>query len=659
MAENETANPWLILARDAYSMSTSFVDNNYRRTWEDAIRHFQNRHAAGSKYHSALYKYRSKIFRPKSRSAIRNNEAAVAAAFFANKDVVSIEPQNPNDDLQQASAAVNQELLNYRLEKTIPWFLICIGGAQEAMNVGVVCSCQEWRYREKFIKTPVMDDKVGGVVVDEEGKPILLESIKVVEDKPVIRLIPVENIRIDPAADWTDPVNSSPYVIELIPMYVKDVKARMKEDYTGEGKWINVGEDRIKSATKQNYDTTRMERDHRREDKYNEKGSSRPLSGFDTVWVHRNIINRNGVDYVYYTLGTEEILSEPKPLDQVFLHKIRPYVIGCAVIEAHRIFANGLTELGKPVQQEINEIANQRMDNVKLVLNKRWIARRGAQVDVRSLVRNVPGSVTLANDPVNDVRAHDFSDVTGSSFQEQDRLNLDFDELVGAFSASTIQSNRTINETVGGMAMLRGSVNGLVEYVIRTISETWVEPVMKQLVKLEQAYESDKVILAIAGERAKLYQKFGVDAVTDELLNQELTMSVNVGFSSTDPIQRVNMFMTALRMIKEIMDEAPPGLKIAEVVKEIFGRIGYKSADRFFDLGDDGQEPQTAQLIQKIQKLEQALMDKQGDRQLKLIETQMKEEGQNKRKENELKTRLMEKSIDLRNPVSGEKRAAL
>jgi hypothetical protein len=35
---------------------------------------------------------------------------------------------------------------------------------------------------------------------------------------------------------------------------------------------------------------------------------------------------------------------------------------------------------------ETNEIGNQRLDNVKFVLNKRWLIRRGANIDVESLL---------------------------------------------------------------------------------------------------------------------------------------------------------------------------------------------------------------------------------------------------------------------------------
>ena len=149
MPDGDKDNKWLKRAKAAYDQSTTFVDNNYRKHWEDGERHFQSKHASGSKYHKAAYQYRSRIFRSKTRSVIRSNEAAAAAAFFANKDVINMEAQNYDDEYQRASADVLQELLNYRLTNTIPWFMTCIGGYQDTMKVGVVCSYQNWDYKEK------------------------------------------------------------------------------------------------------------------------------------------------------------------------------------------------------------------------------------------------------------------------------------------------------------------------------------------------------------------------------------------------------------------------------------------------------------------------------------------------------------------------------
>jgi hypothetical protein len=84
---------------------------------------------------------------------VRKNEATAALAFFSNPDVVSVDPVNEEDEAQSWAALVMKELLQYRLTKTIPWFLTVIGGFQDAMTVGLVARCRcgdtgrRWRSR--------------------------------------------------------------------------------------------------------------------------------------------------------------------------------------------------------------------------------------------------------------------------------------------------------------------------------------------------------------------------------------------------------------------------------------------------------------------------------------------------------------------------------
>jgi len=585
-----------------------------------------------------------------------------------------MEAQNYDDPYQRASADIMQELLNYRLTNTIPWFLICIGGYQDAMKVGVVCSYQAWEYAEKSKKVynPIIDPDTGAPMVDEEtGNPVMDEFIETTptKDRPIIELMPIENIRFHPAASWIDPINTSPYLIRLIPMYVLDVKARMKEENekTGQAKWKKLTDDEIKTASKVQYDSTKQTREGGRQDA-GEVENTPDLTDFDVVWAHENFLKKDGQDYVYFTLGVEHMLTDPVPIEEVYFTGERPVTLGCCIIDSHKVNPEGHSGLGKHLQEELNENVNQRLDNVKLVMNKRWFVRRGAQIDIKSIVRNVPASVTMVGGKTgkisDDVYAHEFHDVTGSSYQEQDRLGLDFDELVGMFSPSTIQSNRNMNETVGGMAMLRGSSSALSEYSLRTLSETWVEPTLRQIVHLEQKYETDEVILALAANKAKLFQKYGINQITDDLLNQNLTVTVNVGMGATDPIMKLQNFIMAINTIIKIFTEAPPGtLNVMEVASEVFGYVGYKSGARFFVEQMEGQDPEKMQMGQVIQQmqaalqnLEEQLKNKQADRQVKLMETNIKERGQDRRKAAEIASAVTMKKMDLQNPVVGEKR---
>jgi hypothetical protein len=592
------------------------VDANFRKQWEDALRMFQSKHPLDSKYNSDAYKYRSKLFRPKTRSVIRKNEAAAAAAFFSNIDVVNIDPANQKNQEQVLGALLYKELLQYRLTKSIPWFMTLIGGFQDAMTVGVVCSYQSWKYREKIEseKQFVVDEMSGIPYLGIDGGPVFQEQKRtiILEDRPSIELRPVENIRIDRGSSWTDPVNSSPYLIDMIPMYLGDLKEMGKANpKTQEEGWEIPDDNALKSATQQSYDPTRSVREGNREDS---KNVDHPVNDYSIVWVHKNIARKNGEDFCFFTLGTEHMLSRKvKPLTEFYFHGERPYVMGCAIIETHKIYPSGYPELGREVQKEINETTNSRQDNVKLVMNKRYIVKRGAQVDLKSLVRNVAGSVTLANNPVEDVQALEFNDVTASAYQEQDRLNVEYDELTGNFGNASVLSNRKMNETVGGMAMMNQGANQMTEYGIRTFTETWVEPVLRQVVKLEKYYETDENIIKLMGE------KIGTE-IRDEDFDTDVELTVNVGMGATDPMMRLNKLLTGARSFAEIVSlNAQSGgrLNDMELGKEVFGAMGYREGGRFVNEGED---PRVQQVMEEAQAAIQEL-------QQKLVEAQQKQEA--------------------------------
>jgi hypothetical protein len=576
----DTATDWLQLARDAHSASTSYFDANIRSQVERDLRQFQSQHAGDSKYLSDAYKGRSRLFRPKTRTMIRKNEAIAAEAFFSTQDVVSVSAANDNDPRQQASAEIMQALLQHRLTKSIPWFLILNGAYQDAQSVGVAASYQYWEYDAKKRR-----------------------------DRPCIKLLPIENVRFDPGADWTNVVETSPYLIRLIPMYIKDVKARMKaaDVKTGQPKWMYLDDATIRSAARKYGDSIRLTREGNRTDS---KDQESPITDFSVVWAHEVFMEMDGQDYVYDMLGTEALLSEPRPIGERYWTGQRPIVIGYAVIETHKNYPSSLPKLTKDVQTEINEVANQRIDNVKFALNKRYFGKRGRQIDLRSLTRNIPGSVTLMQD-VEDVKVVETKDVTASAYQEQDRLNLDFDDLAGSFSQSSVQSNRNLNETVGGMNILNTNASQVGGYQLRTFVETWVEPVLRQIVELEQAYETDDTILALAADKAQLLQKFGIDQVTDDLLLAELTINVNVGIGATNPTQQVTNFMLAMNSLKALLADhelQDYGLQVQEVVKELFGKLGYRDGGRFFEWNQ--QDPQIIALTAQVKELTQQLREK-------------------------------------------------
>lgn len=589
---------WLALAKSCYQASTDYMDTNYRKNWEDNLRAFGNKHPSDSKYNSENYRYRSRIFRPKTRSVIRRNEAAGAAAFFSNPDIIDTQPVNKSDPKSKASAEIMKELIQYRLTRTIPWFLTCIGALQDAQTVGVCCSYQYWKYDEEEIEEQI---PVAGEDGPIEGAYMKSKTTKPIMDEPCVELFPVENCRIDPGADWIDPIGTSPYVIRMIPMYSIDIEnmRNRKDPKTGQPKWKKETDEEAYAGNNQ-YDTTRMAREALREDS---KDGNASIPDYEIRWVHENFIRRGKGIKVYYTLGTDSLLSDPVDIGEVYFTGEIPIVMGFCIVETHKVYPAGVAELIKPLQMEANEIANQRLDNVKFVLNKKWIAKRNSQVDLNAIIRNVPGGVILANNPKEDLQEVNFPDVTASSYAEQDRINADIDDLAGNFSPGSAQTKKGGPEPVRNNMMFVQGAGQMTEYMLRIFIETWVKPVLRQLVKLEQAYETDKTVLAIAGQRANLNVKYGINEVTDDLLDQELMLDVNVGMSATDPFAKLQKFLTATNAIAGILavPSLPPTFKM-ESTKEIFGLLGYGDGKRF--MGEQQVDQEKEQLTRLVQQLQ-------------------------------------------------------
>ena len=592
---NDDQPDWAKRALDAFQFSTSYTDSNYRKQWENSLKAFNNQHPGDSKYTSESFRKRSTIFRPKTRAVIRKNEAAAAAAFFSNVDRISVQAQNDGDEKQRRGADIMKELLQYRLTKSIPWFQTVVGALQDGQVQGSCAAHIYWR------------------LTSRKGKDGKSETV---DDMPVVDLIPIENLRIDGAASWIDPINTSPYVIHLIPMYIVDVKERMRSPDPKGRRWKDYP-DAILGSFRADDDSTRQARLGLSQDPTQQR---RSISDYDVVWVHRHIHRYAGQDWEFYTLASERMLTEPEPLTDTVFHGQRPYVMGAPILETHKPFPTSVPKLVEGLQEEANEIANQRLDNIKLVLNKRWFAKRGKNVDLASLVRNVPGGITLLDDPETDVKEVTWPDVTSSAYLEQDRIDADFSDLAGNFDPMQVQASKLGQASTNTMRLLQGPSNLLTEYMLKTFVETFVQPVLRQIVLLEQHYETDAVVLAIAGQKAKALQKFGIDTVTDDMLDHELSVSVNVGMGATDPVLKLSRFVAGMQALQQFSLKPVPGINLQEIAKEVFGLSGYQDGERFFIT--DPTQAQHAQIIQqqnlKLRELASKVKEKEESGPIKL-----------------------------------------
>lgn len=604
-------------AQEASSQAQVFM-NSVRGNWARAYNAYRNQHFDGSKYKSAEYRSRSQIFRPKTRTAVRKAVASAASALLATGDIVAVTAQNDADDFQVASAQIKQQLMNYRLSRTsrrngIPWMMVSMGARQDSILAGICASKQYWLFKEQVI-TPQTDE-----YLDDDGVsvPASKGKTRVLIDRPDIMPIPPENVLFDINCDWTNPAQSSEYLIVRYAMSAEKALDMITNSPRLKVPWYDVTMDDLRGHRQATgpYDTIapRLARGGGKDPIMMSSGTFAP------IWLEEVFMRVNGADYVFWTIDNMQVISKPVLTEDVYdwLDGERPIVIGYGALESHRPYPMSAAESWQQMQQEINDQSNLRLDHMKQVVTPPAKVVRGRKVDLTQVQRRGPNGIIMLQDQ-NDVQWAEIPDLPSSSYQEQQLLNSDFDDLAGAFNAGTVQNNRALNETVGGMRLLAGDSNAVAEFDLSLWSESWAERVLWQVLKLEEHYESDPVVLSIAGEKAQLYEKYGVNHITDELLMAETTLTIKLGIGSAAlPMEKIQKFAQASGVVQQVL--APfmqMGLvhivpKAQEIIETVFGAAGFSDGgDRFFDVIDvnpngAGQQPDpkaaTAQAAQQVQ----------------------------------------------------------
>ena len=599
----------LRLVGQAESQFSSSTVNNNRRGWDRAYKAFHNEFFTGSKYLSDEYKHRSKLFRPKTRSAVRKDNASIAASLFSTINAISCTAGNEGDEMQRASAAVIQELVNYRTDRTsgrnsIPWFKVAMGARQDALMTGVCLSKQYWKLDTRVVGTEQVsttDPWTGETTVTER------EVVKVLYDRPDSKVIPPENYIIDPAADWTDPAQTSAYLIIKWPMRIDEIR-QMEKHRTDPWKHL---EDSVllssnnMSQTQSAAIRTARERGNDRFDKSQTGSGSQ--NDWDVIWVYETYIRVDGEDLTFFSIRDKAMLTDPRPVDEVYPWNQgdRPLALGYGSLESHRIFPMSPAESWQPLQQEMNDLASLRLDTVKQNVSPITKVKAGRGVDLKAIQRRGANTMLLLQDPENDVIWDRPPELPQSAYAEMERLNVDFDDLAGQFNSGSVQTNRSLNETVGGLKLIAGSANAVQEFDQRVWIETWAEPAIAQIVRLEQYYEDDKTVLALCGDRAKIRQKYGMNDVTDEMLDQQITVRIDVGLGVGDPAQRMAKLTNALAVIEKVVPLIPEfktgewKMNGEEMFREIFGSAGYRDGGmRFITKSPPKQGPDPGEQLQ-------------------------------------------------------------
>lgn len=669
---------WIKLFKSANRIATTHHDTKLKTSWARNLRAFQNRHMQGSKYDTFRYRQRSKLFKTKTRSAVRKNIATAAAAMFSTEDVVAVTAERPGDKLQATTARFLHAALNFRLDRTNKWagpnWFLTFGGARmDSQLHGICVTKQYWEYEEREVPKrqvvisqrpalddtgmPILDLATGEPLMDEVEEEVMEFETEIMRDRLMITLVPPEHAKIDPTGDWRDPMQDGGFLIIDYPMRIDDVEHIINQQADRNP----MGGKAWRSVDLKALQTARTERDTEASSVRRARGDGidryeQAFRGKDNniIWLHECFYRQDGEDWHWWMLGENIVLSDPRPTIESYpaLKGERPYVRGLGEVESHKTHPMAPVESWQQAQMEINDITNLTLDALKMGISPITKIRRGRGVDLKQVQNRGPDAAIMVQD-LDDVTFDRSPDPSANGANYVNILSNDFDELAGVFSGSSVQSNRALNETVGGMKMLSNSANALTEYDLRVFCETWVEACLSQCLRLIAYYESDETVIKVAGENAGLIENTvagdtgsGLDPkqeeadaeqessfeppvtlpmVIENLDKAMVTVKVNVGTGSLDPIQKMQRFMMMSKMSLEFrqgLNEQGIDLNASAFLQEGWGIAGWKNADQFFNKMPKKEEgpPPEIQKIMMQQKGKMAEKELDAKKDMKIAE---------------------------------------
>jgi hypothetical protein len=120
-------------------------------------------------------------------------------------------------------------------------------------------------------------------------------------------------------------------------------------------------------------------------------------------------------------------------------------------------FGIGMGRVGKPCQERVNKIVNQRLDNVDLVLNRQGFYNgNDPLINTKQLEISRPGKWHRVSDTVSSIRWMDTPDVTASSYKEEEIAKSDYRESTGA-TVPLMPTDEGQHSTASGINLLQGA----------------------------------------------------------------------------------------------------------------------------------------------------------------------------------------------------------
>ena len=221
--------------------------------------------------------------------------------------------------------------------------------------------------------------------------------------------------------------------------------------------------------------------------------------------------------------GKYLIRNEANPYE----HGRPPFVVWVDIPVAHEPLGIGEVEPIERLQYELNDVRNQRMDNVTQNLHQMWKIHKGADIDESELVWRPNG--VLHTDLMEGIEPIQVPDMTRSAYNEESLIKQDIEVASGVNDFNRGVQGDGASDTARGLMLQQEVANARFQAKLDNIEDGLIILGEMQLANIQQFMPESKVIRITDNKQVKWreFSKKEIQGQFDLVIEMGATQPMN------------------------------------------------------------------------------------------------------------------------------------
>jgi len=539
--------------------------------------------------------WRSKMFVPLSFYVIET----ITPKLVAQLPKMVVDPVGEED---VAAAELLEDLLEWSAEQAgLYEQLVACYRSGLKYGTGIIKTYYEVRTRRRrqqtelmeqttrSLRSPVMDPSGNGQMLDTDRQPVYDETTEPLGERPYdppryeseIVEYPIYSGPVAEAIDimdfWPAPeatnIENARYVIHRV--FRDDRHVRQLLD---EGKY-------------------RMPDGHRIEDEELWSSQVPPhIERLEEIGLSAGTdpTRRRAELHEFWTDDTQITLLNKRVIVRVasnpYDHGEKPFVRILDHYQEHEFWGVGELEPLEGVQDGINALWNQRIDNIRLILNKIFVGDPSKLHDLRDLLLH-PGAFirTKGNVPPREaIDEFEMSDVTASAYTETAELERLSEKISGVSAYQTGTDSPTLNDTATGVALISEQGNSRFALKVRMAEITGLVRLARHFGMILQQFMPEELSIRRQGPEGQ----YTWEQVTAEGIMGELDYDIEAESSTVTESVRKEQKMSLMDLAMNVVDPmtGQPVANVRKFFEDVLREFGYKNLNEYMipEMGPQG-----------------------------------------------------------------------